>query len=79
MLRCHHRSFPAMNKTSLDLYTDYLLSTYGAAKATGLSAMVQAEVSHDQVTRFLSVRDYMSKDLWQQVKATMCSCPFARL
>ena len=24
-----------MNKTNLDLYTDYLLSTYGAATATG--------------------------------------------
>jgi hypothetical protein len=62
-----------MNKTSLDLYTDYLLSTYGAATATGLSAMVQAEVSHDQVARFLSVRDYTSKDLWQQAKATLRS------
>lgn len=62
-----------MNKSSLDLYTDYLLSTYRAATATGLSAMVQAEVSHDQVTRFLSVRDYTSKDLWQQAKATLRS------
>lgn len=62
-----------MNKTNLDLYTDYLLSTYGAATATGLSAMVEGEVSHDQVTRFLSAQDYTSKDLWQQVKATVRS------
>ncbi len=62
-----------MNKTNLDLYTDYLLSTYGAATATGLSAMVQGEVSHDQVTRLLSAQDYTSKDLWQQVKATVRS------
>jgi hypothetical protein len=41
-----------MKKAELDLYTDYLLSTFGAATATGMSAMVQGEVSHDQVTRF---------------------------
>ena len=37
-----------MKKADLDLYTDYLLSTYGAATATGLSALVEGEVSHDQ-------------------------------
>ena len=57
-----------MNKPDLDLYTDYLLSTFGAATATGLSAMVQGGVSRDQVTRFLSAREYTSKDLWHQVK-----------
>ncbi|MDO8778138.1 MAG: hypothetical protein Q7K57_57355 [Burkholderiaceae bacterium] len=30
-----------MKKADLDLYTDYLLSTFGAATATGLSAMVE--------------------------------------
>lgn len=57
-----------MKKAELELYTDYLLSTFGAATATGLSAMVEGEVSHDQVTRFLSKDDYASKELWQQVK-----------
>ena len=55
-------------KTNLDLYTDYLLSTFGAAMATGLSAMVDGEDSHDQITRFLSAQEYTSKDLWQQVR-----------
>jgi hypothetical protein len=58
-----------MKSADLDLYTDYLLSTFGAATATGLSAMVEGEVSHDQVTRFLSSQDFTSKDLWQQVKS----------
>ena len=62
-----------MNKPDLDLYTDYLLSTFGAATATGLSAMVNGNVSHDQITRFLSAQDYSSKDLWQQVKSTVRS------
>ena len=62
-----------MKKADLDLYTDYLLSTFGAATATGLSAMVEGDVSHDQITRFLSAQEYTSKDLWQQVKSTVRS------
>ena len=62
-----------MKKPNLDLYTDYLLSTFGAATATGLSAMVEGDVSHDQVTRFLSGQEYTSKDLWQNVKKTVRS------
>jgi SRSO17 transposase len=62
-----------MKKPDLDLYTDYLLSTFGAATATGLSAMVDGKVSHDQITRFLSAQDYTSKHLWQQVKAVVRS------
>ena len=57
-----------MNKEHLELYTDYLLSTFGYATATGLSAMVNGQVSHDQITRFLSGEEYTSKDLWQEVK-----------
>jgi hypothetical protein len=62
-----------MKKTDLDLYTDYLLSSCGFATATGLSAMVDEAVSHDKVTRFLSARQYTSKDLWAQVKPTVRS------
>lgn len=62
-----------MKKINLDLYADYLLSIFGAATATGLSAMVDGQVSHDQVTRFLSAQEYTSKDLWLQVKSTVRS------
>lgn len=31
---------------------------------------VNGEVSHDKVTQFLSAREYMSKDLWWEVKTT---------
>ena len=58
-----------MKKADLNLYTDYLLSTFGAATATGLSAMVEGDVSHDRITRFLSEQDYTSKDLWHEVKS----------
>ena len=39
-----------MKKCNFDLYTDYLLSTFGETTATGLSAMVEGAVSHDQIT-----------------------------
>jgi hypothetical protein len=58
-----------MKKADLDLYTDYLLSSYSQTSATGLSAMVDGAVSHDSVTRLLSEREYTSKDLWLQVKS----------
>ena len=34
-----------MKNSELELYTDYLLSSFGATTATGLSAMVQGDVS----------------------------------
>jgi hypothetical protein len=60
-----------MDKNRLELYTDYLISTCGYATATGLSAMVDGEISHDKITRFLSEREYTSKDLWREVKSTV--------
>ena len=60
-----------MNQDFLELYTDYLISAFGSATATGLASMVPDTVSHDQVTRFLSERDYTSRDLWLQVKSTV--------
>jgi hypothetical protein len=57
-----------MDKKYLELYSDYLISTFGFATATGLSRMVDGKVSHDQITRFLSQESYTSKELWQEVK-----------
>jgi len=41
---------------------DYFISTAGYAPATGLSAMLENDVSHDQLTRFLPEREYNSKE-----------------
>jgi len=55
-----------MNKTAIfDLYTDYLQTSFGYTTATGLSQLLESDLSHDQVTRFLSERDYTSEDLWK--------------
>jgi len=60
-----------MKTDYLELYTDYLISNNGLATATGLSAMMDNSISHDQITRFLSKSDFTSKDLWMKVKKTV--------
>ena len=35
----------------LDLYTDYLLVSFGQTSATGLAALVPQEISHDSTFR----------------------------
>jgi IS4 transposase len=57
-----------MNK-EMDLYTDYLLSSFGQVTATGLSNLLEGSISHDKITRMLSGHEYGSKDLWQEVKS----------
>jgi hypothetical protein len=47
-----------MKKADLDLYTDYLLSTFGTVTAKGLSAMVEGDISYDPMTRFLPAQEY---------------------
>jgi len=55
-------------KQMLDLYSDYLLASFGATTATGLSQLIDGDVSHDQVTRFLAGTKKTSADLWMMVK-----------
>ena len=57
-----------MKKKYLELYTDYLMASFGQTTATGLSAILDGEISHDKITRFLSKEEYTSKELWQLVK-----------
>jgi len=55
-------------KQMLDLYSDYLLASFSQTSATGLSNLMNGEISHDQVTRFLSQDKKTSRDLWLIVK-----------
>ncbi len=55
-------------KQMLDLYSDYLVASFSQTSATGLSSLMNGEISHDQVTRFLSQEKKTSKDLWLVVK-----------
>lgn len=56
------------NNKMLDLYSDYLLASFGATTATGLSELLSGDVSHDQVTRYLSSKKKTAADLWKIVK-----------
>jgi hypothetical protein len=57
-----------MQEKLLDLYTDYLISSFGQVTATGLSRLLDGEVSHDQITRFLASEPKRSADLWRIAK-----------
>jgi CII-binding regulator of phage lambda lysogenization HflD len=52
----------------LDLYTDYLLSSFGQITCTGLSRLLDVSQSHDKLSRLLSTNEFTSTDLWEQVK-----------
>lgn len=56
------------NEKLLDLYSDYLISSFGQTTGTGLSALLNHEISHDAVQRFLSVEKQTAADLWRMVK-----------
>ncbi len=60
-----------MKTKQLEFYIDNLIASRGQTTATGLAAELEDEISHDQVTRFLSEGGSTSKDLWLGVKATV--------
>jgi uncharacterized protein YrzB (UPF0473 family) len=60
-----------MDRELLELYSDYLLSSFSYTTATGLSIMTEGEISHDKVTRFLNESEFSSKELWKIVKPTI--------
>ena len=55
----------------LDIYTDYLISSFSQTTATGLSRLLDGEISHDKVTRLLSHSHFSSTYLWSLVKSTV--------
>ena len=52
----------------LDLYSDYLISQNKHATSTGLSSLLEGDISHDKITRFLNSEKFTGKDLWLYVK-----------
>lgn len=57
----------------LELYSDYIISSFGQITATGLSKALGGSVSHDKITRFLSQKELDSKQLWKLVKPVVRS------
>lgn len=56
-------------KELLDIYTDYLISSFGQITGTGLSELLDEAISHDQVQRFLASPVKGGAELWKIVKA----------
>jgi hypothetical protein len=58
-----------MDQELLDLYSDYLITSFSLTTATGLSELVDQAYSHDQITRFLGKERYDQKRYWKTIKA----------
>ncbi len=41
-----------MNKDMIELYSDYLIASFGQTTATGLANLLQGSIYHDSITRF---------------------------
>lgn len=57
-----------MKKNLLDIYSDYLIAQNHHASATGLSDLLDGEISHDRITRFLNAPPAGSKEIWLYTK-----------
>jgi len=56
------------DKELLDIYTDYLISSFGLTTGTGLSRLLDGAISHDRIQRFLASPLKSGADFWQVVK-----------
>ena len=57
-----------MDTTVFDAYIDYITASFGKVTATGMSELLEGEISHDRITRMLSGNDFTSSDLWKFTK-----------
>ena len=57
-----------MKNETLELYIDYLISSFNATTATDLSRVLDGDISHDVITRLLASPAQTAKDLWLRVK-----------
>lgn len=56
------------DKALLDIYTDYLISSFGLTTGTGLSRLLDGAISHDRIQRFLASPVKGGADFWKIVK-----------
>lgn len=56
------------NLELLDLYTDYLVASFGPVTSTGLSELLDKAVSHDRISRMLSSQELTQREYWQAIK-----------
>ena len=54
-----------LNTKLLDLYTDYLLTSWSLVTATGVAELLQPQYRHDRITRFLAQEVYDQRQYWR--------------
>lgn len=55
-------------QTCLNSYTSYLIASTNQVTSTGLSRLLEGELSHDQITRFLGKEELSQKEFWSLIK-----------
>ncbi|MCK5819003.1 MAG: hypothetical protein KAH18_07055 [Psychromonas sp.] len=55
------------HKQIFELYIDYLVTSLSFTTATGLSNLLDGEISHDQITRFYP-KDSLSRPIYGKCK-----------
>jgi len=56
------------NNELLDIYSEYLISSFGQTTGTGLAGLLGGSISHDQIQRLLGKEPFGAADLWRVVK-----------
>src|SRR5258708_214669 len=57
------------NNELLDIYSEYLISSFGQTTGTGLAGLLGGSISHDQIQRLLGKERFGATDLWRVVKS----------
>ena len=52
----------------IELYSDYLIASFGQTTATGLANLLQGSIYHDSITHFLNSETLTAKEQWQLIK-----------
>ena len=60
-----------MNREMINIYSDFLITTFGQASATNLSKALDNKISHDATTQSLSEKLLTSREYWKLVKPTI--------
>ena len=53
------------DKNLLDIYPDYLISSFGLTTGTGVSRGLDGAIRHERIQRFLASPPRSGKDLWK--------------
>jgi hypothetical protein len=57
----------------MDLYTDYLVSSFGSVTSAGLSKLLDEEISHDRISRMLSRKELTQHTTGEQSSVSCAS------